>query len=760
MNARTPVSTRCRRRAVKLLCAAVVALGASGPCWAGESRARLALLVGVSEYPGLGASEQLDGCENDVAAMRTLLTERFGFSAQDIVTLVNAQATGDRIRQEWALLIARLNALGEQSEPPIVVVHFSGHGSQVADQTPDAPGFDELDGLDETLVPCDATRQGGPQDIRDDELYDFVQQACETHQAKVWVVLDCCHSGTGARGATKLRKLERGDLNPLRPDKDSMPPPRRLPPGAVVLSACQPHEVEPEYLSEGVSYGLLTRFLVEAINREANLSKVSYDLLREAIVARYRSDRAVVQAPTPVLEYGDVESLRESIIDGVGIDRRPLWQVRRERGATQLTMQAGALHGVTVGSLYEVYNAPDQVQWTPEKDANQSGASACWLEVQGLEGASATCGAFRWRDGRRTAVRLPPSWVQGFAILRHAGRDDSRLRVRVVRATGARRDSAPLTAKDDVPQAVLDVFDTPQQPPADWLDWATGDAGFDFVLRIDGGYAALFPASGIASLPQPDQRRVRGQRAPRTLAGGWGPVNLRDRQAAAAELRAMLRRITRARNLIAIASRASQPSTVGGTAALAVQLELLRVDEADENYTVTKAHPWRPQDQAGQSSDQLVMRDGEEFAFRVTNGEPSGKPIYITVLQVDSNMAIDQIHPWQPSAGAVAEGEQRLEAGQSMIPPGYFVCNGEPDEPPVYGRRWAVVLATRTPNNFHLLAQRGLPVTRGTRSPLEDLLREAVDLKTRGGFSRRRRPSNQYDHSWGAMVVEWEVIPE
>jgi hypothetical protein len=123
-------------------------------------------------------------------------------------------------------------------------------------------------------------------------------------------------------------------------------------------------------------------------------------------------------------------------------------------------------------------------------------------------------------------------------------------------------------------------------------------------------------------------------------------------------------------------------------------------------------------------------------------------------------MAIDQVHPWQPEAGAATEGEQKLAAGKSLLVPGFFVCNGERDEAPVYGQRWVIVLATRTPNQFHLLAQEGLPTTRNAKSALEGLLLEQTEFKTRGGFSRRRRPTNQYDDSWGAAAVGWIVVPK
>merc|ERR1711957_957629 len=51
---------------------------------------------------------------------------------------------------------------------------------------------DELDGEDETLIPCDFETAG---QITDDELYEELVQVLP-NGCRLWVVFDCCHSGT------------------------------------------------------------------------------------------------------------------------------------------------------------------------------------------------------------------------------------------------------------------------------------------------------------------------------------------------------------------------------------------------------------------------------------------------------------------------------------------------------------------------------------------------------------------------------------
>jgi hypothetical protein len=87
---------------------------------------KLALLVGINQYPNLNRAAALQGSLTDVELQRELLTHRFGFSPQDILTLVDAEATRSSIE---AAFIAHLS---DQARPgDIVVFHFSGYGCLV-----------------------------------------------------------------------------------------------------------------------------------------------------------------------------------------------------------------------------------------------------------------------------------------------------------------------------------------------------------------------------------------------------------------------------------------------------------------------------------------------------------------------------------------------------------------------------------------------------------------------------------------------------
>ncbi|WP_414621541.1 caspase family protein [Calothrix sp. CCY 0018] len=154
---------------------------------------KLALLVGINNYSAdIGA---LRGCVNDVLLQKQLLTYRFGFNPQDILTLTDSQAT----RQ--GILTAFEEHLIKQAKPgDTVVFHFSGHGGQVEDPDKDSP-----DGLNSTLIPIDSQSNssgGVVQDIMGHTLF-LLMYALKTDN--VTVVLDSCHSGGAKRGNFVVR---------------------------------------------------------------------------------------------------------------------------------------------------------------------------------------------------------------------------------------------------------------------------------------------------------------------------------------------------------------------------------------------------------------------------------------------------------------------------------------------------------------------------------------------------------------------------
>src|SRR5262245_40319604 len=155
---------------------------AAQPSSGGTGGTKRALLIGINNYR---AVPKLQGSLNDIVTMKQVLITRWGFREENIRFLTDEQATRDGI------LAALTQFVSETGPQDLVYIHYSGHGSQVADLNGDEPD----DKLDETLVPQDG-RTGSVPDITDDEL-DVIFSKLPTKNA--FIVLDSCHSGTATR---------------------------------------------------------------------------------------------------------------------------------------------------------------------------------------------------------------------------------------------------------------------------------------------------------------------------------------------------------------------------------------------------------------------------------------------------------------------------------------------------------------------------------------------------------------------------------
>lgn len=102
------------------------------------ARRKLALLIGINAYPdraldpGVAQDIALRGCLTDVELQRQLLVHRFGFAPVDVVTLTNQEATRAGI-----LTAIDEHLLQQATADDVVLLHFSGYGSEVLVQGDD-----------------------------------------------------------------------------------------------------------------------------------------------------------------------------------------------------------------------------------------------------------------------------------------------------------------------------------------------------------------------------------------------------------------------------------------------------------------------------------------------------------------------------------------------------------------------------------------------------------------------------------------------
>lgn len=239
-----------------------------------------ALLVGIGKYDRIKTGWNIIHGDNDVALLRPLLAKR-GFS--DIVTLINEQATKDRI-------VGALKALADRCQQgDKVYFHFSGHGQPIRDDNRDEGRTKKYD---ESIIPYNACRDSrkmngkyvGQYHLIDDELcplLDAIKRKLGP-EGELFVVVDACFS----KG---IQKDEMTDIDPelfryIRGTNIAFAPPGRItvksPEGfskgakLTVVTACRENERNFEYKApSGKMYGSLSYYISILLKSDTDFSR-------------------------------------------------------------------------------------------------------------------------------------------------------------------------------------------------------------------------------------------------------------------------------------------------------------------------------------------------------------------------------------------------------------------------------------------------------------------------------------------------------
>lgn len=155
---------------------------------------RTALLVGINY---LNTESELNGCYNDVVNVSQYLRSVLGYSQANITMLTDGNrgvAGASALPPTRQNILAGISALVDgMVAGDEVVFHYSGHGSLVRDTN-----GDESTGYDSCLCPVDyaAPASAGGGIITDDEIRTLLINKVP-RGARLYVILDCCHNGTG-----------------------------------------------------------------------------------------------------------------------------------------------------------------------------------------------------------------------------------------------------------------------------------------------------------------------------------------------------------------------------------------------------------------------------------------------------------------------------------------------------------------------------------------------------------------------------------
>jgi len=170
-----------------------------------------ALVVGLDQYPA--PVRCLDGCVNDAKGFSNLLQQQYKVPAEQIRTLLDADATRD------AIIGGFREHLSKAKEEDLAVFFFAGHGSQV----PTGGLFVEIepDGKNESLV-CYDSRTPDGYDLVDKDVATLIQDLTASGP-RLTVVFDCCHSGSGTRDLDDDAEVEIRGVRKWEERRDPQP---------------------------------------------------------------------------------------------------------------------------------------------------------------------------------------------------------------------------------------------------------------------------------------------------------------------------------------------------------------------------------------------------------------------------------------------------------------------------------------------------------------------------------------------------------
>ena len=162
---------------------------------------RKSLLIGINY---IGSENELQGCQQDVENVANFLASR-GYPTDEGSMVILTDSRDGPFYPTGVNILAAMDWL--VSEPDAAcVLHYSGHGGQVRDETGDRPS-----GLDDTIVPVDFQERG---QLASSTLHQHLVSALHP-TSSLFVIFDCCHSGTAIELPFSYRPDADGNVNLL-----------------------------------------------------------------------------------------------------------------------------------------------------------------------------------------------------------------------------------------------------------------------------------------------------------------------------------------------------------------------------------------------------------------------------------------------------------------------------------------------------------------------------------------------------------------
>lgn len=302
-----------------------------------------AFFVAIDEYPI--THHRLNGCVNDMEAIKALIEQRFDSSKATlhVKTLRNSEATRANIIEGFEHHLAKANA------EDLVFFYFSGHGSEEPADEIFWPL--EEDKKNQSIVCWDSRLEGG-MDLADKEL-GYLMSVVAAKSPEVLAIMDCCHSGSGTRAAgstTKKRQMEAHSavraidtyLGHDLYEYDGSGKLTGLPNGRhVLLAAARSNQTAKETLFEGKQRGVFTYSLIDTLTKAR--TPLSYQALRERTQTKVFN---LAEEQSPQLDVLEAEDVNKLFLDGTISGSSNQHAVSWYKDKDSWTIPIGGLQGI------------------------------------------------------------------------------------------------------------------------------------------------------------------------------------------------------------------------------------------------------------------------------------------------------------------------------------------------------------------------------------------------------------------------------
>jgi hypothetical protein len=243
-----------------------------------ERKKRLwAVVVGINSYPRV---RPLKYAVNDARSVHDYLVDDLGVSPENVVLLIDEQATLSRLR---SVLGTRLKQKAAKDD--LVIIFFAGHGATERDSSsPDG------DGLEKYILPFDVD----PSDLYATALPmgEIARIFNRIGSDRLLFIADACYSGAAGGRSIGIEGV-RSNMSDAFMERVASGK------GRIILSASGANEVSVE--RDHLQHGVFTYLMVKGLKGQADLDNDKYVTLEE--LYRYLSihvPRMTQQAQHPV----------------------------------------------------------------------------------------------------------------------------------------------------------------------------------------------------------------------------------------------------------------------------------------------------------------------------------------------------------------------------------------------------------------------------------------------------------------------------